>query len=284
MRRAERTTDAEMRLEDKQAVRQALISIMAEAATENTENRPAGDRNRNDGTVRIDLLAFFLMLLERLWLIVIAAIVGATVAWFYVESQEPTYSATAKMYIVGADDALINMSAIQTGRALTMDYQEVFKTWEVHEMVRADLGLDYTYSQMQRMLSISNPSDTRIMAITVTNNDPQLAADIANAYVRAAKTFIVESMRSDSPSDFSIALVPGVPVGGGKMRTILVGFLLGSMLVVGILLIRFLLDDRPKTTDDIMEYGGIPTLAILPAAEEKKGKRKKADGSQGVRA
>lgn len=74
------------------------------------------------------------------------------------------------------------MADLQLGTALTSDYQEVFKTWEVHEMVIEELGLPYSYKEMQSMLTVSNPEDTRVLYITVTYPDAKMAAEIANSY------------------------------------------------------------------------------------------------------
>ena len=55
---------------------------------------------------------------------------------------------------------------LQIGAYLTSDYTEVFKTWEVHEMVIEDLQLPYSYEQMQSLITVSNPEDTRILNTT----------------------------------------------------------------------------------------------------------------------
>ena len=47
--------------------------------------------------------------------------------------------------------------------------------WEVHEKVISNLDLDYTYTDMASMLSVTNTSDTRMLDITVTNPDPEEA-------------------------------------------------------------------------------------------------------------
>ena len=105
-----------------------------------------------------------------------------------------TYSATSKLYIVNKDSFGIKMADLQLGTALTADYQEVFKTWEVHEMVIEELGLPYSYQEMQSMLTVSNPEDTRVLYITVTYPDAKMAAEIANSYAEAAKTFIIKNI------------------------------------------------------------------------------------------
>lgn len=253
----------------------AEVKGLAQNAVGNGAKDDSGhvDRETQRNGKSIDLVGFLFRLFERFWLIALAAIIGTVGAWFYARRTVPVYSATAKMYIVSPGDSLINFSDLQLGTVLTYDYQEVFKTWEVHEMVRRELNLGYSYQQMQAMLNVENPEDTRILHLTVANPNPQLAADIANAYVHAAKVFIVDRMHGEEPTNFSEALTPSVPINGSKRSTVIKGFLLGTVLMVGLLFVQYVLDDRPQTPEDIRTYAGIPTLAILPSVKEAKRKR-----------
>lgn len=258
----------------------AEVKGLAENAVKGRPEKSSLENRREPGkgeaAKTIDLVGFVFRMLERFWLIALAAIIGTAGAWYTTRNNVPVYSATAKMYIVSPGDSLINFSDLQLGTVLTLDYQELFQTWEVHELVRKDLNLNYSYQQLQSMISISNPEDTRVLYVTAVHPDPQLAADIANAYTRAAKVFITENMRAEEPTDFSIALVPSVPISTSRRSTIIKGFLLGSVLAVGLLFVQYVLDDRPQTPEDITTFGGIPTLAILPSVKAgKKGKKRK---------
>ena len=190
----------------------------------------------------------------------------------------PVYTATSKLYIMGSTGTSI-MADLQIGSTLTMDYQEVFRTWEVHQMVNDALGTNYSYSALQSMLTVANPEDTRILYITVRHPDSQMAADIANAYATAAKRFITQTMNTDEPSTFSIALVPGVSSGVGMTGYVIRGILLGTVLAGGILMLIFLLDTRPRSPEDVMRYANLPTLAVIPANPSMNGsnpRRRKA--------
>lgn len=218
----------------------------------------------------IDLIALFFAVLEKFWLVAICAVVGAMLMGWMAGNGVTSYSATSKLYIVDTSSGGINISNLQLGTVLTLDYQEVFKTWEVHEMVIEELGLPYSYGQMQSMLSISNPQDTRLLYITVTCNDAKLAADIANAYAKAAKTFIINTMRGEEPSDFSIALEPSTGYRVSKFRRVAMGFMGGSVLAVGLIVLVSVLDNSPRSPEQIETYGGIPTLAIFPERPKQK--------------
>lgn len=228
----------------------------------------------------IDLVELFYFLISKLRLILLGTLIGAVLLGFYATVLvTPVYSATSKLYIIGNAGTSI-LSDLQIGTALTMDYQEVFKTWEVHQMVNEELGTKYSYSELQNMISVSNPTDTHILSITVKNTDSTLAADIANAYITAAKRFITQTMSTDEPNTFSIALVPGSASGIGVTGYIIRGMLLGSVLAGGVLVLVFVLDNRPKSPEDITSSANIPTLAVIPDNPQTSGKRSERHHSQ----
>ena len=222
------------------------------------------------GSSEIDLLELLYYLIEHLKYIITAAVLGGVIALLYtIYFITPQYSATAKLYVMSNSDSAINLSDLQIGSYLGNDYLEVFNTWEVHEMVINELGLDYTYGQLQSMVSVSNASSTRILYVTVKSPSPQEAADLANCYARVAKRYISETMSTDEPNIFSTALVPTRPVSPNKTRNTIVGFVLGMLLVVAVLFIRFMMDDRIKNSDDIAKYVGLVTLAVVPVIDAK---------------
>lgn len=251
-----------------------------------TGTLPTAEQKHQQPEVKtIDLIGLFFAILEKFWLVVICAIAGALIMGWMAGRSSTTYTATAKLYIVDTSSGSINIANLQLGTVLTLDYQEVFKTWEVHEMVIEDLGLPYSYEQMQSLISVSNPEDTRILYITVRFPDAKMAADIANAYAKAAKTFIINTMRGEEPSDFSIALEPSIGYRVSKSSRMVMGFMLGSVMAVGLLTLLFVLDNRPRSPEEIETYGGIPTLAVFPAhpkreKAERVGANNRAPGKQ----
>lgn len=227
------------------------------------------NRKRQQEPKTVDLAGMFFRILEKFWIILVSAAVCATVMGVLAGNSVMTYSATSKLYIVNKDSSGVNISDLQLGTVLTLDYQEVFKTWEVHKMVIEELDLPYSYQQMQSMLTISNPEETRILYITVSNPDAKMAAKIANAYAKAAKTFIINTMEGVEPSDFSIALEPSVGSGANVGSSAVIGFVGGGVLAVAILAFLFVLDNRPRSPEAIQQYGGIPTLSVFPANKDK---------------
>jgi capsular polysaccharide biosynthesis protein len=245
-----------------------LVDALAKALVNASQEKKEGNAPRPE-VKTIDLVELMCHVLSRIHYVLICALVGAIIMVVQAASAVPVYSATAKLYIVGSQGATINVSDLQLGSMLTMDYEEVFRTWEVHEMVRSQLGVDYTYSQLQSMIRISNPEDTRILYITARHSNAQMAADIANAYASAARTFILQTMDAEEPNLFSVALVPSVASVVSKASNAVKGFMLGAVLAVGVIVLLFVLDDRPRTPEHIQQAADIPTLAVIPSISKK---------------
>ena len=233
-------------------------------------------QDNRDANDEIDLLELLYRLLENWKWIIAAALVCAIAAGAYTILRiTPTYQATAKLYVLNSSDSAINLSDLQIGSYLASDYQEVFKAWEVHEMVIENLNLDYSYAQMQSMLSISNPADTRMLYITVTSTDPKLAMDIANEYASVAQKYIYDMMSTEEPNIFSTALEPASPIAPSKTKNVMLGFIAGAFVAIAVVVIRFLMDDKIKTAEDVLKYADLPTLAVVPVLENSGSRKEK---------
>lgn len=227
------------------------------------------------GEDTIDLLELFMGLLAHWTLIAATAVVGAVLMALYTFFLvTPMYKATATIYVVSRNDSVLNFSDLQVGSELTSDYIKVFEMWEVHEKVISNLDLDYTYTDMASMLSVTNTSDTRMLDITVTNPDPEEAAAIANEYADVGAKYISEKMKTDEPTLMSSARVPENPFSPNKAKNILLGFVVGFVLACGVVVVRILLDDTYKTAEDIRKYAGLVVLASVPMAENAQPKEK----------
>lgn len=251
-----------------------------EKATDLQRRFPEEEAQAAEAEVEIDLLELFYYLLERIGYLIAAALAGAVVmAFLSFFVLQPQYEATAKLYVVSSSSSAINLSDLQIGSYLTSDYQEAFDTWEVHETVLQNLGLDYDYEELRDMVSVTNPSDTRILYVTVTSQDAAEATAMANEYAKVAQKYITDVMSSDEPNIFSTALEPLKPVRPRKALNTLLGFIGGFVLMAAVFVIRFLMDDKLKTSEEIMKYIGIPTLAVIPNLSQKETsqKRKRQD-------
>ena len=69
------------------------------------------------------------------------------------------------------------------------------------------LGLNINYKQLRSKLKIDNPSDTRILSLTVTDPDPENAKEIVNQISMSSSQYIGDLMEVVPPKiiEFGIA-------------------------------------------------------------------------------
>lgn len=222
----------------------------------------------------ISLLDMMYFLLDHAKFLIAFALLGALLAAGYtLEFVTPIYEATSKLYVTNASDSVINLSDLQISSYLASDYQEVFKTWEVHKIVIDNLKLAYTQEQLEKMLRIANPNNTRILYITASSADPEEALAIANEYAAVASKYISQTMATAEPNVLSSAVLPTRPVSPNKTQNILLGLVAGALIAAGVVIARFIADDRVKTSNDVRKFAGMPTLALVPALEVAGGRR-----------
>lgn len=222
-----------------------------------------------DRETEIDLLELLRRLMDSLKYIILATLLGALLMGiysFYIAT--PKYKSNAQIYVISSKDSVVDLSALQIGSYLTSDYQEVFKTWEVHERVIQNMGLEYSYEELQSMITITNPANTRILAIEIQSDHPVEAADMANEYAEVAREYIAEKMSTDKPNILSVALPSVAPFTPNKTRNILIGAVVGMLAAVVVITILFVTDDKIRSSDDITKYTGMPILTVMPLRED----------------
>lgn len=229
----------------------------------------------HDEVMEIDLLEILHVLRQKILIIILAAVVGAGLFGAYsFFVAKPVYESTAKIYILSQSTSLTSFADIQISSSLAKDYEEMVTSRPVLKQVKQNLGLDYKYEELVEMVSINNPTDTRILQLSCQSNDPQEASDMANELAVVSKRQIADIMDTDEPTIFEKAIVEKDPVKPEKAKNILIGFLLGAILAAAVVIIRNMLNDSIKTEEDIKRYLDINVLAAIPY--EKTVKREEA--------
>ena len=233
---------------------------------------------RQTDEIEIDLWEICLVLIHNLALIISVGIMVALGAFLFTQLLvTPTYESTTKIYILNKqENASVTYSDIQLGTQLTKDYAELIQSRFVLEEVVQGMGLDLTYEQMKEKVSVTTPTDTRILAITVKDSDPVMAMKMANAIREAAAVHIMNVMDIQAVNVAETANMPMKKSSPSVLRNTFIGGLLGVFLIIAVVLVRYLMDDTVKTPEDVEKYLQLSTLAVIPLNEgESEGKKKK---------
>lgn len=219
---------------------------------------------RNLSKKTFDLRGCIRYLWSKCVVIVLCGLLSGMIASIALCIIPPKYEATVKLYILENNGSGITLSALQSGSLLMADYREAFKTWEVHENVRSQLGLDMTYQEMQEMLTVQIPDGSRLLYISVRHSDPVFAADLANAYAKAGYAFITQSLHGLEPDVFSNALIPSETVGLSVGGWIALALVAGMLLATGGYTLFFCLDQKIRVPEELQIASGLPVLAVFP--------------------
>ena len=146
---------------------------------------------------------------------------------------------------------------------------ELVKSRPVVEGVIAELGLEDTYEELCSKISVANAADTRILAITVTDENPRMAQNIANQLRGAVAEQIQEVMRVDEVTVVEEANLPDRAARPSAFKNFVSAELRGRILAVAAVVLIFVMDDRIKTQEDVEKYLQLGILGTIPVVDER---------------
>ena len=224
--------------------------------------------NQENQAVEIDVFATLKVLWKRKFSIILVALVFAIAAFGYSAFlAKKEYQSTSRIYVVSRqnqDNNALTNSDLQAGSYLVKDYREIILSQNVLSQAIEELKLDMTPAELSKKISVSVPTDTRILSITARDGDPKEAARIANGLRNVAAEKIISVTKVSDVTTLDEAEVPQSPSSPNIRRNVLLGFIAGAGLMVVLLVVVEVLDDRVKRPEDIEELMGLTLLGIVP--------------------
>lgn len=224
--------------------------------------------NQENQAVEIDVFAMLKTLWKRKFSIVLVALVFAIAAFGYSAFlAKKEYQSTSRIYVVSRqnqDNNALTNSDLQAGSYLVKDYREIILSQNVLSQAIEELKLDMTPAELSKKISVSVPTDTRILSITAKDGNPKEAARIANGLRNVAAEKIISVTKVSDVTTLDEAEVPQSPSSPNIRRNVLLGFIAGAGLMVLLMVVVEVLDDRVKRPEDIEELMGLTLLGIVP--------------------
>ena len=139
---------------------------------------------------------------ERIWLVVGVMVLTLAAATLYLATADKVYEAQSELLVtpVAEDDpALTGLALIRSSSDPSRDVETVARlvtSRAVAADVRAELSLDESPQDLADSIDASPVAQSNIVVISATDNDPQLAADIANSFAENAVADRDEKLRA----------------------------------------------------------------------------------------
>ncbi len=220
---------------------------------------------------------YALIVLRRWWLVVLAAIAAAGIAYIYTSAQPKTYqTSTQLMAVAQPPDYWLDLYA----KNRLVSYMDQINNWDfvANALKQAQLNIDP--SQVMGKLSVGHNPDANTVQIVMTDTNPQRAAQVVNALGDA---FVAKSAReasdivktytstTDNAPHGTVQITkletpgpPTTPIGPRvKLNTVAAG-LLGAVFGILLTFVVEYFDDTLRTEDDVDRYLEIPTLVGIP--------------------
>ena len=228
-----------------------------------------GKDNVQNDEVEIDIGHILSILWEKILIIIatglIVGLAGFLISKFLIT---PKYESETKLYVLNrANDSATTLSDVQLSTQLTKDYQILVTSAPVMNQVIKELKLDMKASELASTISVDTPSDTRVLQITVTSDDPQRAKVIADKVAEVSSEKICDIMKIEQVNVIEEGSISEQPAVDTVQKWTLIGLALGIVLSCAVIIVRSMLDDTVKTTEDVEKYFNLSTLAVIPISE-----------------
>ena len=219
--------------------------------------------------VEIDLQKLLLAYLRNWWIIVLCGLVAA-LGTLYVTANHitPMYRAGVTVYVnnIRSDQVVeyLSSSNLTASKQLVNTYVNIIGSDSVLEKVVQEADLPYSASHVRSMMTTAQVGDTEIFKVYITHADPKVAAQVANAIADVAPGEIEEIVVGSSTKIIDYAKVPKTQHTPSNRKNTLLGGVIGVVVAVLYVTLRYLLDVRIKDTEDLENLYAIPILCQIP--------------------
>ena len=226
----------------------------------------------------IDLRDLFRALLTKIWILAIVTVLCAGLAFGYTQFLvTPWYESQAALYVISnnmnsSSDVTVANFLARDCIALIEDHNMLNKTLERLRNDGVPIDPEMTYKDLGKKISLSlSDEESRLIVVTVTDEDPVVAKAIADAICSVAKVEINETIggergegRINPVGGDKPATLPTEKAGPSLVKNVAVAGLVGFAVSAAAVVLIYVLDDKIKNADQVQHVLGLSTLGMIP--------------------
>ena len=215
----------------------------------------------------IDLKQIWLMIWNKKWIILIVVLVflmlGSVYTFYFVT---PEYTASTTLILAKSQsDSEVTTSDVTLNDKLISTYREMAKSDKIINLVLQEYNInEVSAGELKNKIAVTTVSDTQMLKISITDEDPKTAAKIANALAEVFIDQVPEYFNLNNAKVYQEAIVPTGPSNVNHVRDIAIAGISGFAISVLIIVLISIIDDTIKTSKDIEDGVGLTVLAELP--------------------
>ncbi|QQP69562.1 chain-length determining protein [Carnobacterium sp. CS13] len=198
----------------------------------------------------ISLSELFGILKKRMAMIVslgLVVLILAAVFTFFIAT--PKYNSTTQILVNRTTESAegMQLNDINTNVQMINTYKDIIKGPVILNEVSDKLKGDLTTGQLSEKIEIGTQDNSQVFSLTVTDENPFLAAEIANEVATTFQNEIGNIMNVDNVTIISEAIPNNNQISPNNPLNLVIGLLIGLMLGVGT---AFLLEFMDTTVRD----------------------------------
>lgn len=216
----------------------------------------------------VDLMEILFSLRRRWTFIMAVCILTTLLAGIYsFIIATPIYESTVSLYVykntTNTDSLTYNDMLLNN--QLAKDYKELISSKSVLNDVINNLELtDMGYNQLKNSVEANLKQDTRLLLISVRNENAQQATSIANEVAEVFSVKVKEIMKIDNVTIIDRAEDAKFPVSPNKKVNIALGVIIGLVIGVGISLALDFFDNKVRYPEDLKKRYEYPIIGAIP--------------------
>ena len=205
----------------------------------------------------------YIRIIRKRWRVIVAAMLVVLAGAALATALSPkVYEAQTQLFVStsGGSDSGALLQGSNFTQQRVKSYADVITTPKVLDPVIETLKLDTTAAKLGTQITATVPLDTVLIEVAVTNPDPRVAAQVADAVGKQFTNTVadLESVAEGKSSPVKVTVVsaptvPTTPISPKPTRNLALGLVLGLLLGLGLALLRDLLDTTIKGEKDCAE-------------------------------
>ena len=228
-------------------------------------------REERKSEMEIDVKRLVKAVWKKSLLIGFAAILCAVLTFLgTVYLVTPLYQSSAMFYVnntslsVGDATFSIESGDISAAKSLVNSYIVILQTRESLNDVIDYAGVNRTYAELSDMITAASVNSTEIFEVVVSSPDPNEAEKIASAIAYILPKRISSIIEGTSAKVVDSAVVASRPSSPNYFVNTVIGFLVGLVVMVCVIVLREFFDIRIRTEEDVTQNQKHPILAAVP--------------------
>ena len=209
----------------------------------------------------------FLNYLKKYVLVIVAVSLVLIIGVFIYDKsiKKPLYTTYTTIILTKSNETqtgtTITQNDILLNQKLVETYSKIIKSKLVLEQVISETGVTYTAEELSENVSVEAYENTEMLKISVTDQDPELAANIANSIAQVFSGEIAKIYQINNISVVDVAVTPEEVSNNTLKRDLLIALFVSIFGTIGVVFVVYYFDDTVKLTDDLEEEIGMPVVA-----------------------